>query len=428
MFQQILAPVGGSLALSALLAALPLALLFVLLGLFRVKAYKASLIGLAASLLLAVVAWRMPLGQALSATAEGAFYGAFPILWILLNALWIYRLSVITGWFGVLGDKIRAISDDQRVLAIVIAFCFGALLESLAGFGAPVAISAAMLLAAGMKPLKAATVSLLANTAPVAFGAMGAPIITLSAVTGIDLQLLSSMAGRQTPFVALIVPLVLVFMVDGRRGVRQTWPVALVAGATFAVAQYVTSNFITVEITDIVAAIVTVAVVLGMVRVWKPANPLVLESSGPADRADEATGAGDRPASGTSVKTAEAKRVRIPAERATTWGAIAPYAIIIAIFSLSQLPGVKSWLTANGSFVFDWPGLNVVDAAGKEIAATTFKLDHIKATGTLLLLSGLATMAVYRIDPRRAWAPTATRSSSSRSRSSPCSACWPCRS
>lgn len=178
MFQQPLAPIGGSLALSALFAALPLLLLFVLLGVFKVKAYVAALSGLAASVLLAIIGWGMPVGQTLSGTAEGAFYGLFPILWILVNAMWVYKLSVVSGWFEVLGDKIRAISDDQRVLAILIAFCFGALLESLAGFGAPVAISAAMLIAAGMKPLKSAVVSLLANTAPVAFGAMGAPIIT----------------------------------------------------------------------------------------------------------------------------------------------------------------------------------------------------------------------------------------------------------
>ena len=401
MFHQDLAPIAGSLPLSALLAAIPLALLFVLLGVFRMKAWQAALIGLAGSLLLAVVGWGMPAGQALSATAEGAFYGAFPILWILLNALWIYRLSVITGWFDVLGAKIRAISDDQRVLAIVIAFCFGALLESLAGFGAPVAISAAMLMAAGMRPLKAATVSLLANTAPVAFGAMGAPIVTLAAVTGLDLHTLSQMAGRQTPFVALIVPLVLVFMVDGRRGVRQTWPVALVAGATFALAQFVTSNFITVEITDIVAAIATVGVVLAMVRIWKPANPLAAGAA-PATAAPGTSGTPETgPAPGGGAALAVGTRA---GERTSTWGAIAPYAIIIAIFSISQLPGVKTWLATVGSVSFGWPGLDVVDAAGAKVAATTFKLDHLKATGTLLLLSGVLTAAVYRIRPAQAFA------------------------
>ncbi|MFN3924615.1 MAG: L-lactate permease, partial [Pseudarthrobacter sp.] len=270
MFQQILDPLAGSLVISALCAALPLVLLFVLLGVFKVKAPFAALAGLALSLVLAVVGWQMPVNQALSATAAGIFYGLFPILWILVNALWIYRLTVATPWFEVLGRTIRSISNDLRILAILIAFCFGALLESLAGFGAPVAISAAMLMAAGMKPLKSAIVSLLANTAPVAFGAMAAPIIALNGVTGLPLNELSAMAGRQTPFIALIVPLLLVFIVDGRRGVKQTWPVALVAGAAFGLAQFVTSNYFAVELTDVVAAVVTVAAVLLMLKVWQP--------------------------------------------------------------------------------------------------------------------------------------------------------------
>ena len=171
-FEQIIDPVGGSLAISAALAALPLVLLFVLLGVFRMKAYQAGSISLVVSILLAAVAWRMPVDQVMAATGLGAFYAIFPILWILINALWIYKLTVATPWFEVLGRTIRSISDDLRILSILIAFCFGALLESLAGFGAPVAIAAAMLMAAGMKPLKSAVVALLANTAPVALGAL----------------------------------------------------------------------------------------------------------------------------------------------------------------------------------------------------------------------------------------------------------------
>ncbi|MBC7551299.1 MAG: L-lactate permease, partial [Cellulomonas sp.] len=213
MFEQIIDPIAGSLVLSALCAALPLVLLFVLLGAFRVKAPQAAVASLVLSIALAVVGWKMPLGQALSGTAEGLVYGLFPILWILVNALWVYRLTVATPWFAVLGQTIRSITSDHRILAILIAFGFGALLESLAGFGAPVAIAAAMLIAAGMTPLKSAIVALVANTAPVAFGAMAAPIIALNGVTGIPIQELSQMAGRQTPFIALLVPLILVFMV-----------------------------------------------------------------------------------------------------------------------------------------------------------------------------------------------------------------------
>jgi lactate permease len=285
MFQQILDPIAGSLMLSALCAAIPLVLLFVLLGVFRVKAPKAAIASLVVSLILAVAGWQMPLNQALSATAAGIFYGLFPILWILVNALWVYKLTVATPWFDALGRTIRSISNDLRILSILIAFCFGALLESLAGFGAPVAITAAMLMAAGMKPLKSAVVSLLANTAPVAFGAMAAPIIALNGVTGLPLHDLSSMAGRQTPFIALLVPLLLVFIVDGKRGVKQAWPVALVAGVAFAVSQFITANYFAVELTDVVAAVATVAAVLLMLRVWKPKE--TIEMSGQVSGDDQ---------------------------------------------------------------------------------------------------------------------------------------------
>jgi lactate permease len=397
-FQQVLDPAAGSLALSALVAAIPLTSLFVMLGVFKLPAHRSALISLALSIVIAVSVWRMPLRQAGSATLEGAVYGLFPILWILINAIWVYRLTVITGWFEVLGERIRSISDDQRIQAILIAFCFGALLESLAGFGAPVAISAAMLMAAGMKPIKAAVVSLLANTAPVAFGAMAAPIITLSSVTGIDIHVLSQMAGRQTPFVAMFVPFILVFLVDGRRGVRQTWPIAAVAGLTFGLAQFITSNFIAVEITDIVASVVTVGVVLAVLRVWRPASAVKSEPEEPTTPEPEAVSPGGAPTIARS-STLAATTTR---SARSTLGAVAPYLVIIAVFSLSQLPVIKPWLAAHGTWTFHWPGLNVVDAAGKPLSAQTFKLDHIKATGTLLLLSGLIVIGIYRISPRDA--------------------------
>ncbi|MEV7475679.1 L-lactate permease [Pseudarthrobacter oxydans] len=411
MFQQILDPLAGSLVISALCAALPLVLLFVLLGVFKVKAPFAALAGLALSLVLAVVGWQMPVNQALSATAAGIFYGLFPILWILVNALWIYRLTVATPWFEVLGRTIRSISNDLRILAILIAFCFGALLESLAGFGAPVAISAAMLMAAGMKPLKSAIVSLLANTAPVAFGAMAAPIIALNGVTGLPLNELSAMAGRQTPFIALIVPLLLVFIVDGRRGVKQTWPVALVAGAAFGLAQFVTSNYFAVELTDVVAAVVTVAAVLLMLKVWQPketvgmggaveaaAVPAVVSAGGTGGSAAQEGTTAARGSGGSALSADPA----IPTDNSRPgprqiWMAIAPYLIIIAVFSVAQIPIIKAWLTQVGSVTFAWPGLDITDSAGKPVAATKFKLDHLKATGTLLLFSGLLTMLLYKI-------------------------------
>ena len=427
-FQQITDPILGSLVFSAILAALPLILLFVLLGVFKVKAPKAALASLLLSIVLAIVGWQMPIGQTLSAAAAGAVYGLFPILWILVNALWIFKLTVATPWFEVLGRTIRSISNDLRILAILIAFSFGALLEALAGFGAPVAISAAMLMAAGMKPLKSAMVSLLANTAPVAFGAMAAPIVALSGVTGLPMQDLSSMAGRQTPFIAVLVPLILVFIVDGKRGLKQTWPVALVAGAVFGLAQFVTSNFIAAELTDVVAAVATVAAVLFMLRFWQPSETVSTDDHA-ADAAETALLAGSagagRGAAGSSAASSVGSSSasgsagvgatgggtatalldheppvtsRPPARQVLT--SVAPYLIIMVIFSIAQIPAIKAWLAVVGSVTFQWPGLNVTDAAGNAVAAQTFKLDHIKATGTLLLFSGLATMLFYKVSAR----------------------------
>jgi len=379
VFEQEVDPVFGSLAVSAIAAALPLALLFVLLGVVKVRAPFAALAALGLSIVLAVVGWNMPPLQALSAAAAGVFYGVFPILWILVNALWIYRLTVVTPWFEVFSRTIRSVSDDLRILSILIAFCFGALLESLAGFGAPVAISAAMLLAAGMAPVKAALVSLLANTAPVAFGALAAPVIALAGVTGLPLADLASMAGRQTPFIAMLVPLILVFLVDGLRGLRQTWPVAVVAGLVFAAAQFVTSNFFAVELTDVVAAVATIIAVLLMLRVWQPAELVGMNGA---------------------VEVGAVAIERPPAREMLM--AVAPYVIVMTVFSLAQIPAVKDWLAVVGTVTFAWPGLDVVTAAGEPADAQIMHLDTLRATGTLLLLSGLLTAMLYRLAPRPA--------------------------
>lgn len=373
MFQQDPDPIAASLLISALVAAIPIVLLFVLLGVFKVKAPFAALAALAVAIVLAIAGWRMPVVQTLSAAGAGIFYGIFPILWILVNALWVYKLTVATPWSEVFGRTIRSVSNDLRILSILVAFCFGALLESLAGFGAPVAISAAMLLAAGMKPLKAAMVSLLANTAPVAFGALAAPIFALVGVTGLPLHDLASMAGRQTPFIAALVPLLLVFLVDGRRGVRETWPVAVVAGVVFAIVQFVTSNFFAVELTDVFAAVATIIVVLLMLRVWHPRHEVSMGPDG------------------------EPPVVR-PTLREIAMS-VAPYAVIITVFSLAQLPAIKGWLGEVGTVTFRWPGLDVVSAAGTPVAGQDMHFDHLKATGTLLFLSGLITVALYRIRP-----------------------------
>lgn len=419
MFQQILDPIAGSLAISALCAALPLLLLFVLLGVFKVKAPKAALASLALSLVLAIVGWQMPVGQALSATAAGLFFGVFPILWILINAVWIYRLTVATRWFEVLGRALGSITRDHRILAILIAFCFGALMEALAGFGAPVAIAVAMLMVVGMSPVKAAVVALVADTAPVAFGGMAVPITALSGVTGLRVHDLASMVGRQTPIIALLIPLVLVFIVDGKRGVKQTWPVALVAGAVFGIVQFLASNYFVVELTDVVAALASILAILVMLRFWQPTEiigaaeiedgnvagsvrSLAVVGTGTTANARVGEHEGGRSMPLSSSPGGGPVPVSTPRPSAREiWMGVAPYLIITVIFSLSQIPAVKSWLAAIGTLSFQWPGLDVVNAAGKPVAAQKFTVALPSATGTLLLLSGLATMLLYKISPRQ---------------------------
>lgn len=266
-YQQVFDPVSDALGASAIFAALPLLTLFVLLGGVRMKAQWASLIALVVALLVAIIVYDMPFGQSLLSTSEGATFGLFPIMWIVINAIWVYNMTVATGHFAVLRRTFGAVSDDQRIQAVIVAFCFGALLEALAGFGTPVAISAVMLIALGFRPIKAASVALVANTAPVAFGAIAIPITTLSETSGLPKDDLGAMVGRQTPFLALIVPLILVGMVDGRRGIRQAWPVAVVGGMVFAVGQFVCSNYISVELTDIVASLLSTGAIVAFLQV-----------------------------------------------------------------------------------------------------------------------------------------------------------------
>ena len=230
MYKQVLDPVAHSLGWSSLVAAVPLLVLFVMLGVLRITAWVASLVSLAVAIAIAIAVYGMPAGQALLAGTEGAAFGFFPILWIVINAIWVYQMTVETGHFDVLRRSFARVSDDQRIQAIIIAFSFGALLEALAGFGTPVAVTSVMLIALGFKPLKAAALALTANTAPVAFGAMATPIITLAKVSGLSGDTLGAMVGRQTPILALFVPLALLAIVDGWRGIRETWPVAVVCG------------------------------------------------------------------------------------------------------------------------------------------------------------------------------------------------------
>src|SRR4051794_7206015 len=273
VFKQVVDPVGGSLGLSALCAAIPLVTLFVLLGVLRVKAWIAGLVSLAVAIVVAIAAFAMPVSQTLLSAVEGAAFGFFPILWIVINAIWVYNLTVESGHFDLLRRSFERVSPDLRVQAIIIAFCFGALLEALAGFGTPVAITVVMLMTLGFTPMRSAALALIANTAPVAFGALAAPITALATVSSganpdprLTVDTLGAMVGRQTPILAAVVPLILVFVADGRRGLRETWVPALTAGVTFALAQFVASNYISVPLTDIVASLVSAGAVVAVTR------------------------------------------------------------------------------------------------------------------------------------------------------------------
>jgi lactate permease len=425
MFQQILAPVADSLTLSALCAAVPLVTLFVLLGGLRMKAWIAGVISLVVSILVAILLFEMPTGQALLAASEGAAFGFFPILWIVINAIWVYNLTVETGHFDVLRHSFSRVSPDHRIQAIIIAFCFGALLEALAGFGTPVAITVVMLLALGFAPIKAAAVALIANTAPVAYGALATPIVTLASVTSgvnddprLNIDTLGAMVGRQTPILAVIVPLVLVFVVDGMRGVRHTWLPAIVAGLSFGIAQYVASNFISVPLTDIVAALAGAASVVLLLRFWQPAEDITTadmeHSAGHGEpggetpvgavvggtpgeqRADVSGGATGGPGTAPGRPAPDAHHTTEVVK------AYAPYAIIIAIFSIANIPAVKEALAVEPwTFAFEWPGLNVLNTAGEPLSSMTFNFNWFPAAGTLMIFAGILTALVLKISPSR---------------------------
>ena len=378
MYVQELEPVADSLGLSALVAALPLLIVLILLGGVRMKAHLAGLTGLLAAVLVAWLAYRMPLGQTLSSAAQGAAFGLFPILWIVINALWVYRMTVRTRHFDILRRSFGRLSDDPRIQALVVAFCFGALLEALAGFGAPVAICSVMLVALGFDPVRAAVVALVANTAPVAFGAMGTPVVTLAQVTGLPLDSVASVVGRQTPLLALVVPLVLVWLVDGRRGLRETWVPALVCGVAFAVAQFAASNYFSAQLADIGASLAGAGALVAVPHARVPATESVR----------------------TSVLTGvRSEELDEEDPRREVLRAYAPYALIVAIFSVAQIPAVKDWL-AGATQTYDWPFLDVAGPDGKPVGGNVFTWPIVSTGGTLVLLAGVCTAVVLGVHAR----------------------------
>ncbi|MBB2892015.1 L-lactate permease [Flexivirga oryzae] len=405
---------SDSLFLSALVAILPLLSIFVTLGFLKWKAHRAGLAAVAIALIVGIVAFKMPFSLALLTASEGAAYGLLPIMWIVFSAITLYQITVVSGRFEDLRAAFHLVSDDPRVQAIIIAFCFGALLEALAGFGAPVAITGVMLIAVGFSPLRAAAVALLANTAPVAFGAIGIPIITAGNLTGIDYNTVGAYVGHQTPVLACIVPLMLVFLVDGRRGLRQTWPVALVVGLAFGITQWVSATFISVELTDVIASLVGLAAAVIMLRLWQPeGRDDAVESLTIARQKDLAlvSNGNDGTAGGTAIATDDvaftsAEEMDQRAKDLTAGRilmALLPYLLVIAVFAGSALIDPIKDALADTNVKIPWPGLDghVLTPAGAVSTTTTYSFPWLSSPGSLLIICSVITAAAYGVTARQ---------------------------
>ena len=388
MYQQILDPVAHSLAWSSLIAALPLLLLFVMLGVLRVTAWVASLVSLALAIVLAILVYGMPLGQTLLAGTEGAAFGFFPILWIVINAIWVYQMTVETGHFDVLRRSFARVSDDQRVQAVIIAFSFGALLEALAGFGTPVAVTSVMLMALGFRPLKAAALALTANTAPVAFGAMATPILTLGKVTELPSDTLGRDGGP-----ADADPGAIRAVGAGRDRRRVARPPGNLAGGAG----------LRRRLRD--RAVRDLQLHLG--AAGRRGRLAAVGRGGGRDWcASGIRAASRRPRSSRAVLPTSrhrdfAQRVANPDDRAEVARAYAPYAIIIVVFVICQITAVKNLLD-KATFKFHWPGLHIVSPKGKPVSLTEFTLNLLTTPGTQMLVAGVLTMIVLKLSVPRA--------------------------
>jgi lactate permease len=336
--------------LSTLFAAIPVVVLLGSLAFFRISAHWAAVLGLASALIIAVAVYGMPMGMAASSAGYGALFGLLPIGWIILNIIFLYQLTKEKGYFQILQDSIAGVTDDRRLQLLLIAFCFGAFFEGAAGFGTPVAVTGAILIGLGFSPLAASGLSLIANTAPVAYGALGTPIIALSAVTGLDLYQLSAMTGRQLPFFSVLVPFWLIWAFAGWRGMVEVWPAILVAGVSFAIPQFLISNYHGPWLVDVGAAILSMACLVGFVRVWRPKSVWRTTAL-----------KGHESDSGTSEVAASALTRHSGGVVLRAW---VPWIMLSVLVFLWGLPQVKDFLNggdAKGKVEYAWKGTTKLD-------------------------------------------------------------------
>jgi L-lactate transport len=381
MWQQIYIPVAGNLGLSALVAATPIFVLTYTLAFKRLPSWKAALIGLLAAELLAVSVYRMPIAMSISALTYGAAFGLFPIGWIVYWAIVLYRLTLETGKFEIVKDSIGSLTTDPRLQALLIAFAFGAFMEGACGFGTPVAVAAAMLTGLGFSPFRAAALCLLANTAPVAFGAVGIPLVALSGITGLPLQTLSSNVGRICAPISLIIPAYLMLVMGGWSALRAVFPAVLVAGVTFAGMQLFVSNFLGPYLTDILGAVVSMAALIVLFWFWKPKQSSELDA-----------------------ESSTATVIALPSRRAV-FIAWAPYGLLVLFVLAWGVPAIKSHLSSL-TIPVPWPGLHnqvqrvppVVAKASPYTAIYTF--DWLAVSGTGCMFAALLSSLLLRVSPR----------------------------
>jgi lactate permease len=384
MWHQVYDPLNNP-VLSPLVAAIPVVVLLGGLGIFQIKAHWAALAGLMAALVVAVFIFGMPAGMAGRAALNGAMFGLLPISWILFNLIFLYRLTQRAGLFQILQESVAGITNDRRLQLVLIAFCFGAFFEGAAGGGTPVAVTGAILIGLGFSPLAASGLSLIANTAPVAYGGLGTPIMVLSSVTGLDLLRLSAMVGRQLPFFSVIVPFWLVWAFCGFRGMIQVWPAILVAGAAFAIPQFLMSNFHGPLLVDVVSAMASMIALWLFMRTWRPARIWV-----------ETTGRG----AAMSRIEADKNHARHGYTRQAVMRAWTPWIILTVTVFIWGLPSVRAFLDSLGSAKIPIAGLDqlvqrvppaVLPGSKPEPAVYNFNYLSVPGTGTFLaaIVAGL---------------------------------------